>query len=87
MTMILEHTTHAGYIRQDDVYTDENGVNYTVYPDTPVAWARGYMWVVSPDHPNYDTLAGIYADDPENAVKHYIENHIPRELPQLETLF
>lgn len=45
--MILEHTTHAGYIRQDDVYTD----------------------------------------DPENAVKHYIENYIPHELPQLETLF
>lgn len=40
--MILEHTTHAGYIRPDDVYTDENGVNYTVSQDTdaedPRAW-------------------------------------------------
>lgn len=196
--MILEHTTHAGYIRQDDVYTDENGVNYTVcqdtdaedprswlsreeavlvvinadrntrtdnindYDDNPaiddllqamerndiddpsdittqwwndwkkslakrnipydvdmvayhgydqstwftviaaakedygsarsnvdtfVAWARGDVWVVSPDHPDYETLCGIYADDPESAVKHYIENYIPHELPQLETLF
>ena len=32
--MNLTHTTHAGYIRQDDVYTDENGVNYTVGQDT-----------------------------------------------------
>ena len=196
--MILEHTTHAGYIRQDDVYTDENGVNYTVsqdtdaedprswlsheeaalivinadrntrtdniddYDDNPAiddllramerdgiddpsdittawwnnwkksltkrnisydvemiachgydqstwftviaavkegygsarnnvdtfaAWARGDVWTVSPDHPDYDTLCGIYADDPESAVKHYIENYIPHELPQLETLF
>lgn len=195
--MILEHTTHAGYIRQDDVYTDENGVNYTVcqdtnardprswlsheeaaivvinadrntrtdnindYDDNPVindflqdmekydiddpsdistewlegwihiakldhpsydiemmtihtsqstwftviaavkegygsardnvdtfaAWARGGVWTVPPDHPDYDTLYGIYADDPESAVKHYIENYIPHELPQLETLF
>lgn len=196
--MILEHTTHAGYIRQDDIYTDENGVNYTVcqdtdaedprsclsheeaalvvinadrntrtdniddYDDNPaiddllqtmerddiddpsditttwwndwkkslaernipydvdmiachgydqstwftviaavkegygsarnnvdtfVAWARGDVWVVSPDHPDYDTLYGIYADDPKSAVKHYIENYIPHEPPQLETLF
>ena len=191
--MNLTHTTHAGYIRQDDVYTDENGVNYTVsqdtrswlsheetalvvinadrntrtdnindYDDNPaiddllqamerdeiddpsdittqwwndwkkslakrnipydvdmiachgydqstwftviaaakkgygsarsnvdtfVTRARGDVWVVSPDHPDYDTLCGIYADDPESAVKHYIENYIPHELPQLDTLF
>lgn len=40
--MNLTHTTHAGYIRQDDVYTDENGVNYTVRQDTdsedPRSW-------------------------------------------------
>lgn len=195
--MILKHTTHAGYIRQDDVYTDPNGVNYTVYQDTdaddprswltheeaalvvinadrntrtddindyndnPVindllqamekhdiddpsdinsawleewihnaklnhpsydiemmtihtsqsswfniiaavkegygsardnidtfaAWARGDVWIVSPDHPDYDTLYGIYADDPESAVKYYIKDYIPHEPPQLETLF
>lgn len=195
--MVLKHTTHAGYIRQDDVYTDPNGVNYTVYQDTdaddprswltheeaalvvinadrntrtddindyndnPVindllqamekhdiddpsdinsawleewihnaklnhpsydiemmtihtsqsswftiiaavkegygsardnidtfaAWARGDVWIVSPDHPDYDTLCGIYADDPESAVKYYIKDYIPHEPPQLETLF
>lgn len=195
--MILEHTTHAGYIRQDDVYTDPNGVNYTVYQDTdaddprswltheeaalvvinadrntrtdnindyddnPVindllqimeehdiddpsaissewleewihntksdhpsydiemmtihtsqsswftiiaavkegygsacdnidtfaAWAQGDVWIVSPDHPDYDTLCGIYADDAESAVKYYIKDYIPHEPPQLETLF
>lgn len=195
--MNLTHTTHAGYIRQDDVYTDENGVNYTVsqdtdaedprswlshkeaalvvinadrntrtddindYDDNPVindllqamekhdiddpsdistawweawihnatldhpsydiemmtihtsqstwftviaaveegygsardnvdtfaAWARGDVWMVSPDHPDYDTLCGIYADDAEAAVKYYIEDCIPSESPQVETLF
>lgn len=87
--MNLTHTTHAGYIHQDDVYTDENGVNYTVGQDTDAKdpWARGYVWVVSPDHPDYDTLRGIYAGEAEAAVKHYIENYIPHELPQLETLF
>lgn len=196
--MNLTHTTHAGYIRQDDVYTNENGVNYTVgqdtdaedprswlshekaaivvinadrntrtdnindYDDNPVindllqdmekydiddpsdistewwegwihnakldhpsydiemvtihtsqstwftviaaveegygsardnvdtfaAWARGDVWTVSPDHPDYDTLWGIYADDAEAAVKHYIKNYIPEaESTQLETLF
>ena len=196
--MTLTHTTHAGYIRQDDVYTDENGVNYTVcqdidagdprtwlsheeaalivinadrntriddindYDDNPVinnllqamgehdiddpsdiltewleawihnakldqpsydikmmtihtsqstwftiiaavkedygsardnidtfvTWARGDVWVVSPDHPDYGTLCGIYADDAEAAVKHYIENYVPKaEPPQAETLF
>lgn len=197
--MNLTHTTYAGYIRQDDVYTDENGVNYTVcqdtdaedprswipnkdvavivinadrntrtddindYDDNPAiddllqamkrdniddpsdittqwwndwkkslakrnipydvemvachgysqstwftviaaakegygsarsnvdtftTWANGDVWIVSSDHPEYDTLCGIYADDAEAAVKHYIENYIPKaEPPQSETLF
>lgn len=41
--MILEHTTHAGYIRQDDVYTDENGVNYTVCQDTNAGDPRSWL--------------------------------------------
>lgn len=41
--MILEHTTHAGYIRQDDVYTDENGVNYTVCQDTDAEDPRSWL--------------------------------------------
>ena len=43
--------------------------------DTFETWARGDVWVVSPDHPDYDTLCGIYADDPESAVEEYIDNY------------
>lgn len=42
-------------------------------------WARGEVWVVSPDHPDYDTLCGIYADDPESAVEEYIDNYRPTQ--------
>lgn len=183
--MTLTHTQQSGYIRLDDVYTDDDGVEYTVYPDidaedprtwltheeaalvvidadrhtqtdnindyddNPVindllsameqaeiddprditpkwwdayvdslaerqlpydvvmttcdtsqsswftviaavkdgydsamghintfeTWARGDVWVVSPDHPDYDTLCGIYADSPESAVEEYIDNY------------
>ena len=41
--MNLTHTTHAGYIRQDDVYTDENGVNYTVRQDTDSGDPRSWI--------------------------------------------
>lgn len=186
--MTLTHTQQSGYIRLDDVYTDDDGVEYTVYPDidaedprtwltheeaalvvidadrhtqtdnindyddNPVindllrtmerndiepgditpkwwdayvdslaerqlpydvvmttchtsqssrftviaavkdgygsamdhidifeTWARGDVWVVSPDHPDYDTLCGIYADDPESAVEEYIDNYRPTQ--------
>lgn len=187
--MTLTHTQQSGYIRLDDVYTDDDGVEYTVYPDidaedprtwltheeaalvvidadrhtqtdnindyddNPViddllrtmerndiepgditpkwwdayvdslaerqlpydvvmttchtsqsswftviaavkdgygsamghidtfeTWARGDVWVVSPDHPDYDTLCGIYADSPESAVEEYIDNYRPTQL-------
>lgn len=42
-------------------------------------WARGDVWVASPDHPDYDTLCGIYADDPESAVEEYIDNYRPTQ--------
>lgn len=48
--------------------------------DTFETWARGDVWVVSPDHPDYDTLCGIYADDPESAVEEYIDNYRPTQL-------
>lgn len=192
--MTLTHTQQSGYIRLDDVYTDDDGVEYTVYPDidaedprtwltheeaalvvidadrhtqtdnindyddNPViddllrtmerndiepgditpkwwdayvdslaerqlpydvvmttchtsqsswftviaavkdgygsamghidifeTWARGDVWVVSPDHPDYDTFCGIYADSPESAVEEYIDSYRPTQ-PQL-TLF
>lgn len=37
-------------------------------------WADGYVWVVS-DTTTGDSLAGIYADSEEDAIKHYIENY------------
>ena len=42
-------------------------------------WARGDVWVVSSDHPDYDTVCGIYADDPESAVEEYIDNYRPTQ--------
>lgn len=186
--MTLTHTQQSGYIRLDDVYTDDDGVEYTVYQDTdaedprswltheeaalvvidadrntqtdnindyddnPVindllrtmerddiepgditpkwwdayvdslaerqlpydvvmatchtsqsswftviaavkdgygsamnhidvfeTWARGDVWVVSPDHPDYDTLCGIYTDGPESAVEKYIDDYRPTQ--------
>lgn len=47
--------------------------------DTFETWARGDVWVVSPDHPDYDTLCGIYADGPESAVEEYIDNYRPTQ--------
>ena len=47
--------------------------------DTFETWARGDVWVVSPDHPDYETLCGIYADDPESAAEEYIENYRPTQ--------
>lgn len=43
-------------------------------------WARGDAWVVSPDHPDYDTFCGIYADSPESAVEEYIDSYRPTQL-------
>lgn len=42
-------------------------------------WARGDVWVVSPDHPDYDTFCGIYADSPESAVEEYIDSYRPTQ--------
>lgn len=47
--------------------------------DTFKTWVRGDVWIVSPDHPDYDTLCGIYADSPESAVEEYIENYRPTQ--------
>ena len=47
--------------------------------DTFETWARDDVWVVSPDHPDYDTFCGIYADSPESAVEEYIDNYRPTQ--------
>lgn len=38
-------------------------------------WADGYVWVVS-DTTTGDSLAGIYADTKEDAIKNYTENYM-----------
>lgn len=38
-------------------------------------WADGYVWVVS-NETTGDCLAGIYADNEEDAIRHYIENYM-----------
>lgn len=38
-------------------------------------WADGYVWFVS-DTTTGDSLAGIYADTEEDAIKQYIENYM-----------
>ena len=38
-------------------------------------WADGYVWVVS-DTTTGDSLAGIYADSEEDAIKYYTENYM-----------
>ena len=47
--------------------------------DTFETWARGDVWVVSPDHPDYETVCGIYDDSPESAVEEYINNYRPTQ--------
>lgn len=54
-----------------------------VYPTDPCEswvheysmWADGYVWVVS-NETTGDCLAGIYADNEEDAIRQYIENYM-----------
>lgn len=41
--MTLTHTQQSGYIRLDDVYTDDDGVEYTVYPDIDAEDPRTWL--------------------------------------------
>lgn len=79
--MTLTHTQQSGYIRLDDVYTDDDGVEYTVYQDTDAEDPRSWLTheEAALDHPDYDTLCGIYADDPESAVEEYIDDYRPTQ--------
>lgn len=38
-------------------------------------WADGYVWAVS-NETTGDSLAGIYADSEEDAIRNYIENYL-----------
>lgn len=41
--MTLTHTQQSDYIRLDDVYTDDDGVEYTVYQDTDAKNPRTWL--------------------------------------------
>ena len=41
--MTLTHTQQSGYIRLDDVYTDDDGVEYTVYQNTDAEDPRSWL--------------------------------------------
>ena len=70
-------------VRIDRVGSDRELVAIIAEPDTDIEsfvsnynqWSDGYVWVVS-DTTTGDSLAGIYADSEEDAIKHYIENYM-----------
>ena len=68
-------------VRIDRVGSDRELVAIIAEPDTDIEsfvsnynqWADGYVWIVS-DTTTGDSLAGIYADSEEDAIKYYTEN-------------
>lgn len=70
-------------VRIDCVGSDRELVAIIAEPDTDIEsfvsnynqWADGYVWVVT-DTTTGDSLAGIYADTEEDAIKYYTENYM-----------
>lgn len=44
-------------------------------------WAFGDIWIVVPDQDG-ESLAGIHAEDSEEALQHYLEQHPPRPMEE-----
>lgn len=78
VVMTTCHTSQSSWFTVIDAVKDGYG-SAMGHIDTFETWARGDVWVVSPDHPDYDTLCGIYADDPERAVEEYIDDYRPTQ--------
>lgn len=78
VVMTTCHTSQSSWFTVIAAVKDSYG-SAMGHIDVFETWARGDVWVVSPDHPDYDTLCGIYADDPESAVEEYIENYRPTQ--------
>lgn len=76
--MTTRHTSQSSWFTVIAAVKDGYG-SAMGHIDTFETWARGDVWVVSPDHPDYDTLCGIYADSPESAVEEYIDNYRPTQ--------
>lgn len=78
VVMTTCHTSQSNWFTVIAAVKDDYG-SAMGHIDIFETWARGDVWVVSPDHPDYDTLCGIYADGPESAVEEYIDNYRPTQ--------
>lgn len=79
VVMTTRHTSQSSWFTVIAAVKDGYG-SAMGHIDTFETWARGDVWVVSPDHPDYETVCGIYADSPESAVEEYIDNYRPTQL-------
>lgn len=78
VVMTTRHTSQSSWFTVIAAVKDGYG-SVMGHIDTFETWARGDVWVVSPDHPDYETFCGIYADSPESAVEEYIDNYRPTQ--------
>ena len=78
VVMTTRHTSQSSWFTIIAAVKDGYG-SAMDHIDTFETWARSDVWVVSPDHPDYETLCGIYADSPESAVEEYIDNYRPTQ--------
>lgn len=78
-----DYWVYIGWHSQDADRLFAAAFRKDVYPVDPCEswvreyslWADGYVWVVS-DETTGDSLAGIYADSEEDAIKYYTENYM-----------
>lgn len=65
--------TNIGSENESVAINADSDTNIESFVSNYNQWADGYVWVVS-DTTTGDSLAGIYADSEEDAIKYYIEN-------------
>lgn len=78
VVMTTRHTSQSSWFTVIAAVKDGYG-SAMGHIDTFETWARGDVRVVSPDHPDYETVCGIYADGPESAVEEYIDDYRPTQ--------
>ena len=67
--------TNLGSGKESVAIAAEPGTDIEGFVNNYNQWADGYVWVVS-DTTTCDSLAGIYADSEEDAIKQYVENYL-----------
>lgn len=67
--------TNLGSENESIAIVAEPGTDLKSFVNTYNQWEKGYVWVVS-DTTTGDSLAGIYADSEEDAIKSYIEDYM-----------